>query len=57
MLIALLAPEALLYLALTERIGVGYLVKEATKLHSCLAMPGMFARWYGSPWALGSGAS
>src|SRR6266404_5065670 len=46
MLIALLAPEVLLYLAISERVGAGILSKKALKFHPHLAKPGMVARIY-----------
>jgi hypothetical protein len=46
MVIALLAPELLLYLALNERIRAGALVKKVLKFHPQLAKPGMLTRTY-----------
>ena len=46
MILALLAPEALLYLALHERIKAGVLLKKVLKFHPHLAKPGMFTRMY-----------
>ena len=50
MLIALIAPEVLLFLAINERITAGALVKKVLKFHPHLAKPGMFTRIYN--WAL-----
>ncbi len=44
MFIALLAPEALLFLAINERITASILLKKVLKVHPHLAKPGMFAR-------------
>ena len=46
MFIALIAPEALLFLAINERITVGILLKKVLKFHPYLAKPGMFTRMY-----------
>ena len=46
MIFALLAPEALLYLAINERIAAGNLLKKVLKFHPHLAKPGMFTRVY-----------
>ena len=43
---AFLAPEALLYFAVNERIRAGILLKRAFKLHPHLAKPGLLARMY-----------
>ena len=42
MFIALIAPEALLFLAINERITAGVLLKKVLKFHPHLAEPGMF---------------
>jgi len=41
MFIALLAPELLLYLAISERINAGILLREVQKFHPHLVKPGM----------------
>ena len=46
MTLALLAPEFLLYLAITERITAGILLKKVLGFHPYLAKPGMLARVY-----------
>lgn len=46
MLLALLAPEVLLYLAINERINAGLLLKRALQFHPHLAKPGMVTRLY-----------
>ena len=46
MVFALLAPEALLFLAINERIMAGALLKQVLKLHPHLAKPGMLAHMY-----------
>jgi len=46
MVVALLAPEVLLYLALTERVDATKLMKAALASHPRLAKPGMLARVY-----------
>ena len=46
MFFALLAPEALLFLAIEERIVAGNLLKSVLKFHPHLAKPGMFTRMY-----------
>jgi hypothetical protein len=43
MVIALLAPEVLLYLAIMERISAGALLKKVLESHPHLAKPGMLA--------------
>ena len=55
MIFALLAPEALLFLALEERIVAGNLLKNVLKFHPHLAKPGMFTRIYN--WIRGRGES
>ena len=45
-LVALLVPEALLFLAINERINAGVLLKKALKSHPDLAKPGMVTRMY-----------
>ena len=47
MILALLAPELLLYLAVNEKIEAGTLLKQVLKLRPDLAKPGMLARMYG----------
>jgi hypothetical protein len=44
MVIALLAPEVLLYLAINERIRAGILLKKVLEIHPPLAKPGMLTR-------------
>ena len=46
MIVALLAPEVLLYLAINERITAGILLKKVLKLHPHLAKPRVLARMY-----------
>ena len=46
MVFALLAPEALLYLATYERLKAGALLKQVLKLHPHLEKPGMLVRMY-----------
>ena len=46
MTLALLAPEFLLYLAITERITAEILLKKVLGFHPHLAKPGMLARGY-----------
>ena len=46
MVFALLAPEALLFLAINERIVAGVLLKKVLRFHPHLAKPGMFTRIY-----------
>jgi hypothetical protein len=46
MVIALLAPEALLCLAINERIRAGILLKKVLKFHPDLAKPGMLTRMF-----------
>ena len=46
MLIALLAPEVLLYFAIQERIKAGELLTKVLKFHPHLAKPGVFTRMY-----------
>jgi len=46
MIVALLAPEVLLYLAINERISAADLMKKTLKFHPRLAKPGMLARVY-----------
>ena len=46
MILALLAPEVLLFLAINERITAGVLLKKVLKFHPHLAKPGMFTRTY-----------
>jgi len=46
MVIALLAPEVLLYLAINERIDATTLMKRTLEFHPRLAKPGMLARVY-----------
>ena len=46
MIIALLTPEVLLYLAINELITARVLVKQALKFHPHLAKPGMLAGMY-----------
>jgi len=48
MVIALLAPEVVLYLAIIERIEATYLMKKALEFHPRLAKPGMLVRVYQS---------
>jgi hypothetical protein len=43
MILALLAPELLLFLAINERISAGILLKKALKFHPHLAKRGMLA--------------
>jgi len=44
--IALLAPEVLLYLAINERVDATKLMRTALAFHPRLAKPGMLARVY-----------
>ena len=44
MLIALLAPEVLLFTAINEKIMAGVLLNEVLKFHPHLAKPGIFTR-------------
>ena len=46
MVIALLAPEGLLFLALSERADAVSLVKMAQEFHPRLVEPGMLSRMY-----------
>jgi len=46
MVVALLAPEVLLYLAITEWLDATKLMKRALESHPHLAKPGMLARIY-----------
>jgi len=46
MVVALFAPEVLLYLAINERIDATKLMKRALEFHPRLAKPGMLARVY-----------
>ena len=46
MLIALLAPEVLLFFAISERVHAGILLKKALKCHPHLAKPGIVTRIY-----------
>ena len=46
MIIALLGPELLLYLAINEMITARILLKQVLKFHPHLATPGMLARMY-----------
>src|SRR5258706_10309301 len=46
MILALLAPEVLLYLAINERITATLLLKQVLKFHPHLAKPGMLAHIY-----------
>jgi len=46
MVIALLAPEIVLYLAITDRIDATALVRRTLEFHPHLAKPGMLARVY-----------
>jgi hypothetical protein len=46
MVIALLAPEYLLFLAIKERICASILLKKVLELRPHLAKPGMLARMY-----------
>jgi len=46
MVVALFAPEVLLYLAINERIDATILVKRTLAVHPHLAKPGMLARLY-----------
>ena len=46
MFIALIAPEALLFLAINERITAGVMLKKVLKFHPHLVKPGMFTRMY-----------
>jgi hypothetical protein len=51
MVIALLAPEFLLFLAINDRINAGILLKEVLEFHPHLAKPGMLAGMYSYiPW-------
>ena len=45
MILALLAPELLLFLAINERISAGILLKKVLGFHPHLAEPGMFDRY------------
>ena len=44
MILALLAPELLLFLAINERVSAGTLLKKVLGVHPHLAKPGMFDR-------------
>jgi len=44
MFIALLAPEFLLFLAITERSNAGILLRKVQKFHPRLVRPGMLVR-------------
>jgi len=46
MVVALLAPEVLLYMAINERFDATRLMKRALEFHPRLAKPGMLARVY-----------
>jgi hypothetical protein len=46
MVIALLAPEYLLYLAINDRIDASILLKKVLEFHPDLAKPGMLSRMY-----------
>jgi len=46
MVVALLAPEFLLYLAINERINAAKLMKRTLDFHPRLAKPGMLAHLY-----------
>ena len=46
MIIALLVPEVLLFLAINERITVRLVLKNVLEFHPELAKPGMFTRMY-----------
>ena len=46
MVLALLAPEFLLFLAINERTNAGVLVKKAMEFHPDLAKPGIPSRMY-----------
>jgi hypothetical protein len=46
MVIALLAPEALLFLAINEKIRAGILLKKVLEFHPDLAEPGMLTRLF-----------
>jgi len=46
MILAFLAPEVLLFLAINERITAGVLLKKVWKFHGDLAKPGRLARMY-----------
>ena len=46
MIIALYAPELLLFLAINERVTAGTLLKVAVQYHPDLAEPGMFVSMY-----------
>ena len=46
MVVALLGPEFLLYLALHERIKAGAMLKRVLKFRTHLKKPGIFARMY-----------
>ena len=48
MIFALLAPEALLFFAIYERIMASLTVKKVLKFHQHLAKPGIFIRMYNS---------
>jgi len=48
MVVALFAPEVLLYLAINERIDATTLLKRTLAIHPHLAKPGMLARVYDS---------
>ena len=46
MILALLAPELLLYLAINERVTAEVMLKKVLKFHSYLGKPGVLARLY-----------
>ena len=46
MIIALYAPELLLFLAINEKVTAGTLLKVALQFHPDLAEPGMFLSMY-----------
>lgn len=57
MLLALLAPEVLLFLAINERINAGILLEKALKFHPHLAKPGVVTRIYANIRGLATSSS
>jgi hypothetical protein len=55
MILALLAPELLLYLAINEMVTARVLLRKVLKFHPHLAKPGMLAGMYN--WIRGRGES
>ena len=57
MLLALLAPEVLLFLSINERINAGILLEKALKFHPHLAKPGVVTRIYSNIRGLATSSS